>query len=181
MQTGLPENNSRPLLSLPNVTGMDPMSASGTLLAAVLFMIAGPERDAPVDDASILGKWRVVQAVFYGEDAPDSRGEVCEFRERGQLLVWLPGEIAPQEGSYWLDRKQTPHHIDIETFQDRPDVGGGGPRRGIFRIRGDVLLVCVTGESGTDDDFRPEDFTSVEGSRAILYTMERIRRRKGSG
>ena len=150
------------------------MSASGILLASVLFMIAGTERDAPGGDAPILGKWRVVQAVFYGEDAPESRGKVYEFREGGRMLVWRLGEISPQEGSYWLDRKQTPHHIDIETFEDRPEVGGPGPRRGIFRIQGDVLIVCVTGESGNDDDFRPEDFSSVEGSRAIRYTMKRI-------
>lgn len=142
-----------------------------TLLTAAIFLPGIPETDRLPGDDSIYAKWKVTSAIFYGKESPQNHGETYEFRKYGRLLTQYPRDKTPQEGDYRIDLEKTPHHLDMQRFSDHPDMGGGGPTKGIFKVQGDVLTICISGSANWP---RPEEFASKKESRNILWKMKRV-------
>jgi uncharacterized protein (TIGR03067 family) len=135
---------------------------------AVAFLCCG---SAIAADPPLDGKWRVTSAVQYGKKAPNQVGIAYEFLPGGSMVIRYPGG-RNLKGTYTLDRKADPDQIDIETDEDRPDVGGGGPRLGIFDIKDDKLTLCV---NGAGKQPRPLKLESKAGKLTILYEFTRVK------
>ena len=52
------------------------------LIAAVLILIAGDRLSA--EEASLIGKWKVVKAKYYGKDQAIEVGAIFEFRKNNR-------------------------------------------------------------------------------------------------
>jgi uncharacterized protein (TIGR03067 family) len=132
----------------------------------VAFLCAGKVLAA---DPPLAGKWQVSSAVRYGKVAGGDVGVIYEFLPGGDLVIRFPGG-RNLNGTYKLDREPDPDHIDIETDEDRPDVGGGGPRLGIFMVKEDKLVLCINGAAKKPRPLKPE---SKAGQLTILLEMKR--------
>jgi uncharacterized protein (TIGR03067 family) len=108
---------------------------------------------------------------MYGKESKSQVGNVWEFQKDGAFVVEYRGghKLAGEYRRYPVER-DSPQWIDIETTEDKPAFGGGGPRPGIVAVKGDRLELCVSGGGKS----RPEKFASEAGSRYILYLMQRI-------
>lgn len=132
----------------------------------VAFLFTG---SAYAVDPPLTGKWRVTSAVRFGKDAPREVKSIYEFLPGGDLVIRLPGG-AIKKGTYKLNREADPDHIDIETDEDSPALGGGGPRLGIFTIKDDILGLCINGDAKVA---RPLKLESKEGQKTILLDLKR--------
>jgi len=121
---------------------------------------------------TIEGKWRVVAKTWYGKDSKDEVGLVWQFQGKDRFSMHFAGGRT-LEGRYQIDINKKPWQIDIETKEDEPAVGGGGPRKGIVSIDGDRLQLCVTGSAPAP---RPTEMVSQSGTLNILWILERIKR-----
>jgi uncharacterized protein (TIGR03067 family) len=78
--------------------------------------------------------------------------------------VTIPAkDITQKEVTYKLDPSQKPKHIDFLMPEDRI-------AKGIYLLDGDTLTVCV---SEKEDDERPKEFESKEGSSIVLMKLKR--------
>ena len=93
---------------------------------------------------------------------------IWKFTKDARLL--MPGSNR-LDGKYKLDVATSPWSIDIELGEDRKALGGGGPRKGIVKIKNGVLTLCVL--SGALPN-RPAKFKSEKKTFTILYTMKLV-------
>ncbi len=123
-------------------------------------------------------------AKWYGKESENKHRIIIEFKAGNKVVERrIPpqddpaGRLYEQEGTYKLDTSVTPWQIDVEMFEDRPDVGGGGPRKGIISIKRDVLLFCLSGTSAAP---RPQKMVSEKGTYHILRRMRRLTTQSGT-
>lgn len=143
---------------------------SAALIIVAGLLSAGDSRVA-AEEPAIQGKWKVISTKWYGKDASDDVGVIWEFQDEKQLVIHF-ANARKLEGRYQFDTDKNPWQIEIETSEDRPDVGGGGPRKGIVSIEGDGLTLCVTGSAAVQ---RPKEMVSKEGTLNILRVMKRVK------
>jgi len=120
------------------------------------------------EDNQLIGQWKVVAKTQYGEVTKVEKETIWEFTKDARLL--LPGTNR-MDGKYTLDDSTSPWSIDIELADDRKALGGGGPRKGIVKIKNGVLTLCVLGGALPD---RPATFKSEKKTLTILYTMKLV-------
>jgi len=89
----------------------------------------------------------------------------------GKFIVREGKREQAEQGTYKTDTKKDPAEIDIMPPSEK---AGRGTIRGIFKIEGDTLTLCVTG--GKDDGDRPAKFESPEGSQVMLMTLKRAKK-----
>lgn len=141
-------------------------------LLAVSILLLSLASSASAAEPVLAGRWRVKSATFYGKPAPDEVGSIYLFGKDFLLSIQhIALEERPASGTVDLTAK--PWTIDLERDDDRPAVGGGGPREGIIELKGDVLTICV---NGTAKEPRPKKFESKEGQLSILIVMERVKK-----
>jgi len=140
-------------------------------------------------DPPIVGTWEVYSARWYGKDVliPGTNGanrgqrRAWEFKADNLFVIHFIRDRKDQpavverelKGKYVLNTNRFPWSIDIETSEDRREMGGGGPRKGIVAVRGDELVLCIPGTSDAD---RPKKLESFTGSKNILRKMKRIKK-----
>jgi uncharacterized protein (TIGR03067 family) len=95
---------------------------------------------------------------------------IWEFQDKNRFTIRETKGI-PIVGRYMLDTGKTPWWIDVEQNDDKPELGGGGPRPGILAIKDHRLELCVAGGASRP---RPEKMVSEKVSRHILYEMQRV-------
>jgi uncharacterized protein (TIGR03067 family) len=123
------------------------------------------------EEPAINGKWKVISTKHYGKDVPNEVGVIWEFQDEKHLVIHHNNGMK-LEGRYQLDTDKKPWQLEIETADDRPNCGGGGPRKGIVSIEGDGLKLCVTGSAAVP---RPAEMVSKEGTLNILRVMKRVK------
>lgn len=147
------------------------MSLNRFLLAVSVLLLSLASSASPAEPV-LAGKWRVKSATLYGKPAPDAVGSIYLFGKDALLSIQHIGhEEKPASGTVDLTAK--PWTIDLELDDDRPAVGGEGPREGIIELKGDVLTFCV---SAAAKEPRPKKFESKEGQFSLLIVMERIKK-----
>jgi uncharacterized protein (TIGR03067 family) len=144
------------------------------MIRATILWLAGAAcltsaRSIDAADPPLTGKWVVKSAVRHGKEAPSAVGIVYEFLPAGELVIHYPGGRS-LNARYRLNREPDPDEIDIETDEDRPDVGGGGPRLGILAIKDDNLTLCINSAARKP---RPAKLESKAGQVTILYELTR--------
>jgi uncharacterized protein (TIGR03067 family) len=143
------------------------MRLHAMMAVAAFWLVAADDRD------TIQGRWKPVSIERGGKpiasrtEPNDKMALVIE----GDKYDWTGGDV-PMGGTYTLDPSKTPKEIDL--------TPSGGPNRGrilkgIYRIQGDTLKVCLAGPG----EGRATEFESKEGSRHSFYIMRRAKNGDG--
>jgi uncharacterized protein (TIGR03067 family) len=123
-------------------------------------------KDPPKDPPGLVGTWEVATFRANGREKPQAVTYEWQFTADGHWLIRTDGKNRPGESRYSADPKADSPTIDF-------DAGPGtSPRRGIYRVDGDTLTVCI-GSSGPN---RPTGFDAPAGSPNFLYTFKRVRK-----
>jgi uncharacterized protein (TIGR03067 family) len=137
------------------------------LLAGVLLSVVALGSDSPkgYDDrtelAGIEGTWRLIEFGTNGRKQKPGWQDVTTYR-RGTIAVdYLDGRKL--QGSYRIDRTQSPPHLDrIVSNTD------GQTLKSLCRIDSDTLRIATLPDSGR----RPESF---DGKDVCVWTYKRVK------
>jgi uncharacterized protein (TIGR03067 family) len=138
---------------------------SALMIGAALAIGAPIPKDPPKKDPpSIIGEWLAESAIQGGKPDPPPAGATVTFTKEGKFVV-KEGKDTRHEVDFTHDPKKDPGEIDISE-----DAAGKGTRtmKGIYKIEGDTLLICLT-----RDGERPKTFESPAGSPNVLVTLKR--------
>jgi uncharacterized protein (TIGR03067 family) len=134
-----------------------------------LTVPAAGQKEELKKDVPIVGEWAGVKATGAGKERPIPPGGVTfKFTADGKLIVMEGKREKADEGTYKLDTKKDPAEIDIIPPADKAERG---PAKGIFKVDGDMLTICLAVEK---DGERPTKFESPVGSRIMLMTFKRV-------
>jgi uncharacterized protein (TIGR03067 family) len=132
---------------------MRAVSASVLLLGILTSAALGQKKEPPKPVDPIVGRWEVISMVR--GDVPDDqlKGAIREHTAAGDYSLIPPtGSPAPKvHGTYMIDRRQTPVHIDF-----RPATGRYKDRilKGIMKIEDGLLTLAYA----MPDQPRPTNF-----------------------
>lgn len=139
-----------------------------TLTLALALAAPAPKGDSEAKP-SLVGEWEASSLTWGGQDVPLPEGGITfDFAADGTAAV-REGRAAPSPRAYKLDPSADPPAIDI----GRP--GADEPvSPGIYRLDGNALTLClgVGPKAG-----RPKRFESPAGSRAMLMTLKRAKKK----
>ena len=139
------------------------------LLALAVTLAAPGPKGAPKKDASsLVGEWAVEALVVDGTPKRLPAGTAWTFTADGGAVLRVGGKAAPDRGTdrgtYTADPGKDPAEMDI-------DLGPGSRSRGIYRVEGDRLILCLAeGEAA-----RPAGFDAPAGSHATRWALRRAR------
>jgi uncharacterized protein (TIGR03067 family) len=118
-----------------------------------------PKKDPP----SLIGEWLAESAIIAGKVEAPPPSITLTLTKDGKCLVKEDDEN--REMTFTFDPKKEPAEIDISD----PRAGmGANAEKGIYKIEGDTLIVCIA-KSGD----RPKAFASPAGSNSVLITLKR--------
>ena len=145
------------------------MRATTFLIAAVMFTTCGiaatdvTPRQA-IATSELKGAWVGESLQRGGRSAPPEmvKGVRMTFSDSSLTIA---GYFGPEEEavSYSVDRKASPHHLDIST-------PGGEKVPGIYEVRDGKLIVALPPKGSSE---RPKALTSEQGSTALLFVMRK--------
>lgn len=140
------------------------------LLGLALTLSAPGPKEAPKKNPPHIGSWKLETLTLGGQalPLPDAEKKTITFTADGKILRDEGGKTE-DGGTYSVDLKKSPCEIDV--------VEGAGAKKGqmskgIFKVDGDTLTVCVP----IGDETRPTSFESPAGSRYILFTAKRVKK-----
>jgi len=137
--------------------------ALGLLLGASLA--TGGGQGTKSDKELLQGSWKLVSAEVGGKAA---EGQELD-QMRAQPFVFKGDKLlAKFECDYKIDPTTKPPQIDIVPL-DGPEREKGKTFRGIYRIEGDQLTLCM----GFPDGERPGTFTLQAGDPAMVMVLKR--------
>lgn len=140
------------------------------LLGLALAAAAPAPKEAPKKDPpSLVGEWAVESAIHGGKPEKKSGPASITFTADGKLQVREGKDAKPEELPYSHNPKKDPPEIDLT--EPRGGMMGGEVMKGIYRIDGDTLLLCLSIEGE-----RPTTFDSPAGSNRILVTLRRAKK-----
>ncbi len=134
-------------------------------LLIVTFAVLGAE-DPPTDVEQIQGTWVLTSSQTGGESVPPETLKARDVRmvfENDRVSARM-GEKSVSLGTFTLDPQTTPKAYD-RVYND------GSPRRGIYRIEGERLTICIAG-LGKE---RPTAFATKSGDGLTLLVYTRAR------
>jgi uncharacterized protein (TIGR03067 family) len=138
------------------------------LTLAALAPAAPADQPSPVarDRAAYVGTWRAVTIEADGNAQPArERNIVVVNRADGTWTMTIDGREA-SSGTSTLEPLATPPEIDIEiTAGD----GAGSKLLGIYELEPKQRRLCFRGAA----EWRPREFATTQGSKAVLVTFER--------
>ena len=121
-----------------------------------------PAPKAP-EPPSLVGEWTVESWLMDGEPEPCA-GRTLTFVAAGAFVAEQDGEYQGS-GTYKCDPTADPGEVDMA------EDGMEGPYRGIWKLEGDTLTLCVSGDAKAG---RPTAFAAPAGSERILVTLKRV-------
>lgn len=132
------------------------------MVAAVGLLIAAEGKKGKKEANPLVGTWTMVSAETGGEKEADDKFKdaTMTFTAGGKATLKLPDQ--DMEFTYEVDAAKKPAHITLTT--------GGRTFRGIYKIEGNKLTVCV-GEP--DSDTRPTKFATEAGTMMRLAILKR--------
>ena len=156
---------------------------SVSLIACAIVTVAcssiGHSEDKIPENEPILGQWKVTSAVQKGKELDNWEGYTYTFRRNGTYTGQAPNGDK-LDGKFTLEKTEEDRdfrNIKLESEEDRPDLGGGGPRLGIFKTTSDdqmnlILTICVNQIRETSNHPRPSQFQSKSSFRLLLTLTE---------
>ncbi|MFM8414194.1 MAG: TIGR03067 domain-containing protein [Planctomycetota bacterium] len=145
-----------------------PSVLTGILALAILASTARADESAAVahDRAAYAGTWLAVAIEVDGnEQATRERKIVVVNREDGSWTMAVDGREV-SSGTSSIDPLATPPAIDIEIIAGD---GAGSTLLGIYEVGGNRRRLCFRGAG----EWRPQEFATAFGNKAVLVTFER--------
>jgi uncharacterized protein (TIGR03067 family) len=142
------------------------------LVALVMVSVFGLRSAASAQDkkelAKLEGKWESVSVTVDGKSQ-----EPEELKDRfavikGDKVTFLYKDKERGTATQKIDSSKSPAQIDF-TYEDGP--AKGSTLKGIYKIEGDTLTMCL---GGLNKD-RPTEFASKPGSGNILIVQKRTK------
>lgn len=125
-----------------------------------------PKKEAP----SIVGNWNIESVVVAGMKIPITN-EALEFSKENKVTPTNAVGAAGIVYDYKIDISKPLAELDWIN----PGGRLGQTLKGIFKIEGDALTICMDKDlSGP----RPTQFESPPGSTVILWTLKRAAKKK---
>jgi uncharacterized protein (TIGR03067 family) len=132
--------------------------------------VAAPQsKDAArKDPPSLVGTWVVVSFAAAGHQSPAGATAAdsweYEFKADGTLEVRVADGGRSKGVQYTADPKKDPAEIDIALTEQ------GVTHRGIYKVEGDVLTICV---HAARESKRPAKFEYGAGTNLQMTTLQR--------
>ena len=142
---------------------------SARTAAVLLFALALPIAaiaEEKSDQKKIQGKWKMESGQQGGKPLPEAMvksGTLVVDGNKMKMTVSVEGQEKTHELTFKLDPSQKPRAIDVEI--------NGKPGLGIYSLEGDTLKIC----HGEDNDPRPTEFASKEGTKLALIVFKRVK------
>ena len=143
------------------------MTTSVLLALAIAVAAPGTKNPPKKDPPALVGEWAGESGVEKGRALALPPGTGWVFTADGKSVLTLGGGAGSTEATYKADATKAPAELDLS------DGPKGKPLRGIFKVEGDTLTVCLV-EGDAD---RPTAFESAAGSKAILLTLKRVKKK----
>jgi RNA polymerase sigma factor (sigma-70 family) len=137
---------------------------SGLLL---LRLRREPDRLAE-DRERLQGTWKMVKAEVNGREATEDEIKKGSMIVKGDEMTMTRPDGFSTRVDYTIDPWQKLKELDFVP-QDGPENEKGKTFRGIYRLEGDRLTVCLAGP----DMERPTEFKTAEGTTVMLLTFKR--------
>jgi uncharacterized protein (TIGR03067 family) len=134
------------------------------LIGVALVAAAPAPKEAPKADPTHVGDWVIESIAIAGQSGPVPPMTI-RFGADGKFERKGPDGQVVIGGTFTVDTKQTPAHIDITTQENQKP---GPTAKAIFKIEGDTLTICS--DNGGN---RPKTFESPAGSTTILMVLKR--------
>src|SRR5262245_30773118 len=116
---------------------------SALMIGAALAVSAPiPKDPTKKDPPSLIGEWLADSAIQGGRPDPPPPGATITFTKEGKFVV-KEGKNTRHEADFTHDPKKDPAEINIS--EEQPGMGTK-MMKGIYRIDGDTLLICLTRE-----------------------------------
>jgi len=118
------------------------------------------------DQKKIQGKWKMESGLQGGKPLPEAMVKSATLVVDGnkmKMTVTVEGQEKTRELTFKLDPSQKPRAIDVEIE--------GKPGLGIYSLEGDTFKIC----HGEDNDPRPTEFASKEGTKLALIVFKRVK------
>ena len=136
---------------------------------ALAVTLAAPAKDGKKDQPSLVGEWAAETATVGGKPENPPPGTTWTFTADGKSVLNVGGGKAEGglDAKYTTDAKKDPAQVDIS------EGPKGMPMKGIYKVDGDTLTLCLVQEGQE----RPTAFESPAGSMAILITLKRAKKK----
>jgi uncharacterized protein (TIGR03067 family) len=137
---------------------------SALFFLAVTVAAPAPKDPPPKAAPSLEGEWVAIALVEGGASDRVPAGTSLTFTADRKCLM-KEGTEKPEEVEVTLNAKLQPAEIDfvLPSGGMKPDV-----MRGIYKIDGDILTICLNHQPD-----RPKDFVSPAGTSVTLITLVR--------
>ena len=139
------------------------------LLALAVTVAAPAPKEAKKDPPSVLGEWLIESTTLNGAPLPGGPVVTVVYTADGKSETRREGGAIVQSGTYTLDPKKEPAEVDLTSAPP-----AAGTWKGIYRLDGDTLTVCVT----TSSSARPTSFEGKAGSGYIVTVYRRVPKKK---
>ncbi len=103
--------------------------------------IKSPQANVSNSLKQLQGKWKSVKSTY--KEATHFEGSAIRFRDN-KVTEIMPAKDKEEEGDtfdFTLDESKSPKWIDV------------GERKGVFQLKGDILIICFG-----DEERRPAEF-----------------------
>jgi uncharacterized protein (TIGR03067 family) len=143
----------------------------GLLLTLAAFAAADDKKDEKKAAATPLeGSWKVVEASVDGKAEPKEKLPNMVFTFEGSKLTIAEGNRKPDAGSFTVDLKKEPAHIDMHPPKDEKGAPKGTVA-GIYKLDKDGKLTLAF--SRGKDAARPKSF---DGKDAVVLVLEKVKK-----
>jgi uncharacterized protein (TIGR03067 family) len=148
----------------------------GVVALPLLFMPAFLAGDDKKDDAGkeelkkFEGTWKLKSLELSADEKGPPADEIAKMRLvfKGDKVTMKVGPDGEREMAFKIDPSKKPAHIDIQ-----PAKGEEKPMIGIYKFEKEMLIIC-----GSDAGDRPVDFTTKEGKKVGMMTLEKVKDEK---
>jgi uncharacterized protein (TIGR03067 family) len=151
---------------------------SGAFVLILLTHVRGADPHVFTVEKSqhpLVGTWRIERLLFPSGERAGAKGTQVTFDTSRMAIHWARPDGAIKY-KYVINDKKAPATIDLVLFE--PEYPGYGPIKelGIYRIRGDLLELCLGGHTRPTEIAAPRGLGGIntEPSHPILYVLRRM-------
>ena len=138
------------------------------LLALAVLVAAPAGKDPPKKDGpTLVGEWAIESAVDNGKPDNPPPGATWTFTaDRKSVLKF--GGLVGLDTTYEADPTRAPATVDVAAGPQ------GKALKGIYQVEKDTLTLCLV----EGDRDRPTAFASPAGSKVVLITLTRVKKKE---